>query len=75
MAFWGNATLNSQPLSTGTKIIAYCDDETIGEVTMSENGIYGYNDSLKNKLIVKQCDNDIVFKYVPVGQTEALSGK
>ena len=44
MAFWGTATINGQPLSSGTKIKAFCSSDLIGEVTMLESGIYGYAD-------------------------------
>jgi peptidoglycan hydrolase-like protein with peptidoglycan-binding domain len=74
MAFWGNTTLNSQPMASGTKIVAYCNSDIIGQTTMSENGIYGYNDSIKNKLLVKQCVTPIIFKYIPVGQTISVTG-
>ena len=52
MAFLGTATLNGQSLSSGTKIEAFCGNDLIGSVTMAENGIYGYADSTKNKLLV-----------------------
>ena len=64
MAFWGNATIDNQPAAIGTKIEAYCNDLLIGEVTILENGIYGYNDSTKNKLLISNCNSDIVFEYL-----------
>lgn len=74
MAFWGNATLNSLPLPAGTAIKAYCGSNLIGEITMIEGGMYGYNEATKNKLLVSNCDGDILFKYLPSGASEALTG-
>lgn len=74
MAFWGDATLNGNDLPAETKIQAYCDNELIGEVTMIEDGIYGYNLATKNKLLVSNCNSKIVFKYLLKGNEEALAG-
>jgi len=70
MAFWGTATLNGQPLLANIKIQAYCATNLIGEVVMQENGIYGYADSSKMKLLVSDCNQNIVFKYSPNGASE-----
>ncbi len=74
MAFWGNATLNDLPIPVGTTIRSYCDDNLIGEITMIEGGIYGYDEATRNKLLVSNCESDIVFKYLPQGTTESLTG-
>jgi len=74
MAFWGNATINGELLPAGTTIRAYCNNNLIGEVTMVEDGIYGYIESTKNKLLVSSCDNDIPFKYLLLGSEENLTG-
>lgn len=74
MAFWGTATINGQPLLSGTKIQAFCGSDLIGEVTMLENGIYGYADSTKIKLLSGNCSGDILFKYLLSGATNPLTG-
>ena len=74
MAFWGNATLNDLPMFAGYTIRAYCGENLIGEITMVESGTYGYNEATKNKLLVSNCDGDILFKYLPSGASEALTG-
>lgn len=74
MAFWGNAAVDDEPLPAGTIIKAYCNNNLIGEITMSEDRIYGYTEATKNKLLVSNCDNDILFKYLPQGGNEDLIG-
>jgi len=74
IAFWGNATVDDEPLPTGTIIKAYCGNSLIGEITMVENGIYGYTEAAKNKLLVSNCDSDILFKYLPQGRSKDLTG-
>ncbi|MFH1129230.1 MAG: dockerin type I domain-containing protein [Patescibacteria group bacterium] len=74
MAFWGTATIDGQALSSGTKIKAFCGSDLIGEVTMLENGIYGYADSTKIKLLSGNCSGDILFKYLLSGATNPLTG-
>ena len=41
---------------------------------MAENGIYGYADSTKIKLLVSTCSGDILFKYLLSGSTTPLTG-
>ena len=41
---------------------------------MAENGIYGYVDSTKNKLLVSGCSGNILFKYLPSGATTPIAG-
>jgi len=74
MAFWGNTTVDDKPLSAGTTIKAYCNDSLIGETVMVEEGVYGYTESTRNKLLVSNCSGDILFKYVLVGTTTSLTG-
>ena len=74
MAFWGNTTLDGQLLPSGTQIEAFCNSSLIGQVTISESGIYGYSDSTKNKLLVSTCSGDILFKYILSGTTTPLTG-
>lgn len=74
MAFWGNATLNDESLFAGTIIRAYCDDNLIGEITMAENGIYGYTEAAKNKLLISSCGSDILFKYLFPGTEQEQTG-
>ena len=74
MAFWGTATLDGQPLASGTQIEAFCNNSLVGSVTMTESGIYGYIDSTKNKLLVSGCSGNILFEYLPSGTTTPLIG-
>lgn len=74
MAFWGNATLNEDFLPVGTIIRAYCNSDLVGEIIITENGVYGYNETTKNKLLVSSCDDDILFKYLLQGTEEDKTG-
>lgn len=74
MAFWGNASTDGNPLPSGTTIRAYCNDVRIGEIEMADNGIYGYADSTKNKLLVSQCGTDIIFKYLLENSNADMAG-
>jgi len=64
MAFYGKATLNNQNLPAGTEICSFCGDDLMDKIFMPENGIYAYQDAIKNKLLVGECDKDILFKLV-----------
>ena len=75
MAFWGNTTLNGNPMPAGTTIKAYCDSESlIGEIVITEDGIYGYDLATKNKLLVLNCEGKIIFKYLLQGTSTNLMG-
>lgn len=74
MAFYGTATLNGENIEKDSKVQAYCDGVLIGEVKLTENGIYGYENSSKTKLLASECSNNVLFKYIPKGSTNALNG-
>ncbi len=74
MAFWGSAALNGDILPSGTIIRAYCDDNLIGEIIILEDGIYGYDEVTKNKLLVSNCDNNILFRYLLQETVEDMAG-
>lgn len=74
MAFWGSTTLNGEPLIAGTDIKAFCNSQLIGEITIAEDGIYGYIGTTQNKLLLSSCDKNILFKYSPAGIQENLTG-
>ncbi len=77
MAFWGNISIDGSPATTGTLVRAYYATSTLaGEITVKESGIYGYNDSLKQKLIVSEGQGMITFKVVINGsETAGLIGQ
>ena len=62
MAFYGKATLNNQNLPAGTEINSFCGDDLMNKISMPEDGVYAYSDSTKNKLLVGECNKDILFK-------------
>ena len=73
-SFYGAATLNSNKLPAGTKIQAFSDSVLKGEVIMGEDGIYGYDNPTKRKLVVGEYTSGLVFKYIPTGMTSGLAG-
>jgi hypothetical protein len=74
MAFWGSAKIDNNNLPAGTEIRGYCGENLIGKVTMLENGIYGYEDATKIRLLVSNCDSDILFKYLLSDENEPKTG-
>lgn len=73
-SFYGAATLNGNKLPAGTKIQAFGASTLKGEVVMSEDGIYGYDNPTKQKLVVGEYTGGLSFKYVPAGMTAGLTG-
>ena len=63
VSFWGEAEVDGGPISEGEEIKALCEGEIIGEVNLKEDGVYGYQEPIKQKLLVSACDSDIVFQY------------
>ncbi|MFA7285751.1 MAG: peptidoglycan-binding domain-containing protein [Candidatus Paceibacterota bacterium] len=74
MAFYGTATINGENLEKDSKVQAYCNSDLIGEVKLTENGIYGYENASKSKLLASECTGDILFKYIPKNLNTALIG-
>ena len=74
MSFYGTAKLNNALLENGAKIRAYNGNDLLGEATIQENGIYGYNSSTKSRLLVWEFTGDLLFKYVLAGSNEELTG-
>src|SRR3989344_252649 len=63
MSFWGNVTLNGGPAPKGTIIKAYYNTVLAGQTTLQESGVYGYEGSTKQKLVVAEGDGTITFKF------------
>lgn len=69
MIFYGDVTLNNQLLSVSSTVRAYCDNTMVGEVVLSEAGVYGDEDLMGKKLLVDQYSgcSKLVFKYAEAG--------
>ena len=64
MSFYGNITIDDTAAPVGTVIRAYNASSTlIGEVTVSEAGVYGYDSPVKQRLILKEATGTITFKF------------
>jgi hypothetical protein len=70
MAFYGQATLNGSSMASGYTIRAYYGSELGGEIKVKDNGIYGYTDLNKQRLVVKKGSGAITFKFVDLSGTE-----
>jgi hypothetical protein len=70
MAFYGQATLNGSPMVSGYTIRAYYGSELGGEIKVKNNGVYGYTDLSKQRLVVKKGSGIITFKFVDLSGTE-----
>ena len=63
ISFWGEARINGENISKDSKIEAFCDNELIGEVILLEDGVYGYPESTKQKMLISSCETGVVFNY------------
>lgn len=73
MAFWGNVTIDGNPASVGTVISAYdTSSKLLGNITVLENGIYGYNNSFKQKLLIAEGVGTITFKFKKNNEIEKI---
>ena len=74
MSFYGEAKLNNNSLLAGTKIQAYGNNILVGEVVVQENGIYGYNNPVKSKLVIGEYSGEeLIFKYMFPNTSEVLT--
>lgn len=64
MAFWGVATVNGTPVSEGAVVKAYYGDVLAGQATVQAQGIYGYTEAIKQKLLVGKGEGPLVFKII-----------
>ncbi len=62
MAFWGEASLDGQKLAKETEISLFCGNDLVDKIFMPEEGIYAYLDVTKDKLLIGECNKDILFK-------------
>lgn len=60
-AFWGRVTINGKPAPIGTEIRAYYGAELAGSVTVNEEGVYGYTEPSKQKLVIGEGEGPITF--------------
>lgn len=71
MAFYGQATLNGNPVAKGFSIRAYYGSELAGEVRVQDNGIYGYTELNRQRLLVKNGSGAITFKFIDLSGSES----
>ena len=70
MAFYGQATLNGDPMATGNTIRAYYGTDLGGEIKVQSSGIYGYPELNGQRLVVKEGNGPITFKFVDLSGNE-----
>jgi len=67
MAFWGTVTLNGSLAPVETVVRAYYGDILAGQVVVEESGIYGYTESIKQKLIMSEGIGQLSFTIQSAG--------
>ncbi len=64
MSFYGTVTIDDAVAPVGAVIRAYNASSTLlGEVMVNEVGIYGYDNPIKQRLILKEATGTITFKF------------
>ena len=62
MAFWGSVTVDGNQAPAGAIIRAYDSaDALLGEVVIQNNGVYGYTDPTKQKLVISEGVGELTF--------------
>ncbi|MDD5527836.1 MAG: hypothetical protein PHO56_02550 [Patescibacteria group bacterium] len=75
MSFYGSAKLDNASLPANSIIQAFVNNSLVGQVTLNEAGIYGYDNPTKIRLTIGEySENEIIFKYVLPGTSIALTG-
>ncbi len=73
MSFYGTVTVDGLPLPGDSKVQVFSGNNMIGEVSINDNGVYGYDDPMKIKLVVNNFTEDLIFKYL-VNDSESQTG-
>lgn len=65
MSFWGNVKIDGVSEPIGTTISAYdSSNALLGAVVVKETGVYGYNNPLKQRLLISGGNGGISFKII-----------
>lgn len=72
MAFYGVAKYSDgEVLPVGSKVSANCNNVSIGQAIVQSDGVYGYDNPTKSKLVVNEYSGctDLVFKFGNIEST------
>ena len=61
MTFWGNATVDGVVAPIGATVRVYTGSIEVGQVILQENGVYGYTEPTKQKLVVGESSGTLTF--------------
>ena len=61
MSFWGNVTVDGVDAPVESVIRVYDEATTVGEIVVTESGIYGYTEPIKQKLILGEGSGLLTF--------------
>lgn len=62
MAFWGSVTVDGNKAPAGALIRVYdSTNALVGEATVQNNGVYGYTEPTKQKLVISQGVGELTF--------------
>lgn len=75
MAFWGTATVDGAAASAGSVVRVYDEQTKVGESVVQSNGVYGYTEPTKQKLVVGEGNGVLTFTIQVDGgvETQGLS--
>ncbi len=62
MAFFGTVTIDGVVAPVDSSVRVYAGTELVGEVTLQEVGVYGYDNPTLQKLLIKEATGELVFK-------------
>jgi hypothetical protein len=62
MAFWGGVTIDGADAPVDTVVRVYDGSDTqVGEVSVTEAGVYGYTEPTKQKLVIGEGEGTLIF--------------
>ncbi len=61
MAFWGDVSVDGVAAPAGSIVRVYAGPIEVGQVVLQENGVYGYTESTKQKLVVEESSGTLTF--------------
>ncbi len=61
MSFWGEVTIDGVAAPVGSTVRVYEGEKKVGEVVVQNEGVYGYTDPVKQKLVVEESEGVLNF--------------
>jgi hypothetical protein len=61
MTFWGEVSVDSVAAPAGSIVRVYAEAVEVGQITVTEAGVYGYTEPTRQKLLVGEGDGVLTF--------------